>query len=104
DHRVQGIVAAAQVDDDEAPRPETLCLRDRAQERRRGEPERHRRDTVTDKKPSRNVHYGSLLNELVLGGADEKAREASGPGIQLFAAPDPGSSAAEVCHQRLLWT
>ena len=54
------VVAAAKVDDDEVPRADALCLRDRGQERRRGNPERDGRDAVTDEESSRNDPWSSF--------------------------------------------
>src|SRR5580765_1469836 len=53
DQRVQRIVATAQIDDDEVPRPEALCLGDRTQEGGRGEPECDSRYAVADEESSR---------------------------------------------------
>jgi hypothetical protein len=54
--RVQRIVAAAKVDDDEVTRAHTLCLGDRSQERGRGNSERDRRNAAADEESSRKIH------------------------------------------------
>src|SRR6185436_638557 len=59
DQRVERVVAAAKVDDDEAARREALRLRDRAEERGRREPERDGGDAVTNEEPSRDAHVAA---------------------------------------------
>src|SRR5262245_44780960 len=60
DQRVQRVVAAAEVNDDEASRRQPLCLRDCAQEGGSGKTERNRRNAVTDEDSSRYAHGRSF--------------------------------------------
>jgi hypothetical protein len=102
DQRVECIVAAAKVDDDEATRRYALRLRDSAQEGRCREAECDGRNAVTDEKSSGYAHGRCLLNELIFGGADEEACEAGGSRVELLATAGPRPGGDQIRHQGLL--
>jgi hypothetical protein len=60
DDRVQRVVAAAQVEHDEAARAGSLSLRDVGEERGRGETDRERRNAATNEVPTCNCHDADL--------------------------------------------
>src|SRR6185503_19411890 len=103
DQRVQRVVAAAKVDDNETTGWQPLRLRDCSQESRGGEAKCDRRNAVTDEDSSRYAHGRSYsyLDELVLGGANEKTCKTRGPGRELRGVP-AARSRLHVRHQRLL--
>jgi hypothetical protein len=63
--RVQRVVAAIQVDDDQAARSGALRARDIRQERRRREADGECRDTVADERPAGNLHLTLRLRSAV---------------------------------------
>src|SRR5262245_20851805 len=91
DQRIQRVVAAAEVDDNEPTRWDPLRLRDCAQESGSGKAECDRGNAVTNEDPSRYSHGRSCLHELVLSGADEKTCKARSPGRDLRGVPTPRS-------------
>ena len=87
DQRVERVVAATQVDDDEPAPGNALRLRDVGQERGRREPEGDGGDTVTNEQSAGEVHGRPCLHQLVFGRRDQQPREPGGPGVTCDSLP-----------------